>query len=351
MVAFPMSIPRLVKNPHTDIYEVRFAQDGRSRVRSLGTRDYDEAMQAFGKWCTLSKQAAVDKADPTLDMVIADYMREHVETRVVAQERQEQCALPLIAMFGKVKPRDIGMAETLKYSNLRQAGRCGANAVAESTVRREIGMLRAAINHGIKAGRLTSDSLRHMFIPRQPAPKDLYLTKEQLQVALDTAKDCGERTYLFVMIAAYTAARKGSIEHLTWDRVDFANGMINFDDGSIRTKKRKVKVPMNKALFDALKERYCSPQPTSEFVTGNNTPMHREFLRLKVLLKERHPQYSDKWEAMTPHTLRHTWATLAAQSGVSMFDIAGVLGDTVQTVIRVYAHHSPNHLRQAVSFL
>ena len=346
-----MSIPRLVQNPSTGIYEVRFAQGRRSRVRSFGTRDYDEAMAAFGRYCTNAKSAALEQADPSIKTVIEDYMREHVETRVVAQERQQQCATPLLALFGQQKPRDIGMAETLKYSNLRKAGRIGGKPVTESTVRREIGMLRAAINHGIKAGRLSSDSLRHMFIPRQPAPKDLYLTKEQLQMAIDTAKDCSERTYLFVMIAAYTAARKGAIEHLTWDRVDFHNGMINFDDGSVRTKKRKVKVPMNKALFDALKERYCSPQPTSEFVTGNNTPMHREFLRLKVLLMERHPQYSDKWEAITPHTLRHTWATLAAQSGVSMFDIAGVLGDTVQTVIRVYAHHSPNHLRQAVSFL
>lgn len=345
-----MSIPRLVKNPHTGIYEARYSEAGRSRVRSLGVRDLESAMQAYAGWLASAKQAAQDKADPSVQMVIDDYMREHVENKVVAHQRQDQCSRPLLAEFGKMKPRQIGMTETLRYSNLRQSGRLG-NKVTESTVRREIGMLRAAINHAIKSGRLTSDSLRHMFIPRQPPPKDLYLTKDELAILLDTAIRCGERVYLFCMIAAYTAARKGSIESLTWDRVDFANGMINFDDGSIRTKKRKAKVPMNKALFDVLKERYCSPEPVHDFVVVSNTPIHRDFLRLKERLKSEHPGLAHKWDAITPHTLRHTWATLAAQSGVSMFDIAGVLGDTVQTVIRVYAHHSPNHLRQAVSFL
>jgi integrase len=52
----------------------------------------------------------------------------------------------------------------------------------------------------------------------------------------------------------------------------------------------------------------------------------------------------------TPHTLRHTWATLAAQAGVPLWEIAGVLGDTLATVMKTYAHHCPDHLRGAVNF-
>jgi integrase len=345
-----MSIPRLVQNPETGIYEVRYSENRRSRVRSLHVRDEAEAIKAYGAWMAQSKDKAAEAADPTLATIMQDYLKEHVETRVVAYERQYQCSRPLLAEFGKMKPRDIGMTQTLRYSNLRQAGQIG-NKVCESTVRREIGMLRAAINHGIKSGRLSADSLRHMFIPRQPAPKDLYLNKEQLEIMLSEAAILGARIHTFCHIAAFTAARKGSIEELTWDRVDFETGMINFDDGSVRTKKRKSKVPMNQRLRAHLEQVREPYSKMSGYVTTNNTPIHREFLRLKEHLVRTHPQHADVWSEMTPHTLRHTWATLAAQSGVSMFDIAGVLGDTVQTVIRVYAHHSPNHLRQAVSFL
>jgi integrase len=53
---------------------------------------------------------------------------------------------------------------------------------------------------------------------------------------------------------------------------------------------------------------------------------------------------------VTPHVLRHTYATMALRHGVTLWDVAGVLGDTVETVRAVYGHHSPEHLRRAVNY-
>ena len=50
----------------------------------------------------------------------------------------------------------------------------------------------------------------------------------------------------------------------------------------------------------------------------------------------------------TRHDLRRTWATLRAQAGVDLFAIAGVLGDTIETVTKHYAHHHPDFLRKAM---
>jgi integrase len=73
--------------------------------------------------------------------------------------------------------------------------------------------------------------------------------------------------------------------------------------------------------------------------------------RFNTLLKRLAEQTkNDKFLQVTPHTLRHTWATLAARAGFSMYQIAGVLGDTVSTVERNYLKHSPDHLRDAVNF-
>ena len=51
-----------------------------------------------------------------------------------------------------------------------------------------------------------------------------------------------------------------------------------------------------------------------------------------------------------PHDMRRTWATHAAQNGVSLWDIAGVLGDSPVVVANHYAHHCADHLRGAVDF-
>jgi hypothetical protein len=55
------------------------------------------------------------------------------------------------------------------------------------------------------------------------------------------------------------------------------------------------------------------------------------------------------WRWVTPHVMRHSWATIAARRGVSMWEIAGVLGDDEKTVRTHYLHHAPGHLRAAVN--
>ncbi len=48
------------------------------------------------------------------------------------------------------------------------------------------------------------------------------------------------------------------------------------------------------------------------------------------------------------HDLRHTCATWLMQSGADTWAAAGYLGMTVQVLERVYGHHHPDHLRDAV---
>jgi hypothetical protein len=43
-----------------------------------------------------------------------------------------------------------------------------------------------------------------------------------------------------------------------------------------------------------------------------------------------------------PHVLRHTAATWMMRSGVDVFEAAGYLGMTVDTLLEVYGHHHPS---------
>ncbi len=49
-----------------------------------------------------------------------------------------------------------------------------------------------------------------------------------------------------------------------------------------------------------------------------------------------------------PHVLRHSRATHLLQAGVSIYDVARLLGDTIATVERVYGHHSADYLAAAI---
>lgn len=52
---------------------------------------------------------------------------------------------------------------------------------------------------------------------------------------------------------------------------------------------------------------------------------------------------------VTPHVLRHTCATMLLQRGVSVYDVAGVLGASEEIIRRTYGHHADDHLRHAVA--
>lgn len=52
---------------------------------------------------------------------------------------------------------------------------------------------------------------------------------------------------------------------------------------------------------------------------------------------------------ITAHTMRHTLASWLAQSDVQLLKIAAILGDTVETVSKHYAHLLPRDLDQAIN--
>ena len=50
---------------------------------------------------------------------------------------------------------------------------------------------------------------------------------------------------------------------------------------------------------------------------------------------------------VTPHVLRHTAATWLMQAGTDLWEAAGFLGMSVETLTRKYGHHHPDFLRGA----
>ncbi|MEK1852405.1 MAG: tyrosine-type recombinase/integrase, partial [Phyllobacterium sp.] len=54
-------------------------------------------------------------------------------------------------------------------------------------------------------------------------------------------------------------------------------------------------------------------------------------------------------EDVMPHILRHTAATWLMQSGTDIWQAAGFLGMTVETLVNTYGHHHPDHLQEAAN--
>ena len=268
--------------------------------------------------------------------ILIQYLHEHVRVKCAAPSRAMYAYDALTALLGNKTPQQLGRKVIEAY--------CTKRGVSNGTLRRELGVLVAALNHAIREKRLSRDDMPYIPMPEEPAPKDRWLTKDEANALLLAAREGWEpgepltRCYLFIMIGLHTGARKSAIEQLLWSQVNLAGRKIQFNPpGRVQTKKRRAVVPMSDKLLKILS--MVDEMDDDKPVIGGSIRTCFETAVKRAGLTD-----------VTPHTLRHTWATWAAQAGTSMWEIAGVLGDTVATVEKRYAHHHPDYLRAAVNF-
>ena len=303
--------------------------DGYTRRVSLGTADLELAKTRFAAFRHQAARAA-RPPDPTVQMIADAYMADKgPHPRLVTALRPLAPLLPLL-------PAHLTRDVIRKYTAQRSL------TVQDGTIGLELRWLRTVLNWAVKTDWL--EKAPHIETPSSPPPRDRWLTRAEASMLLEACQ--APHLRLFVIIALNTAARSEAILELEWDRVDFARGRVDFNPRVRRIgAKGRAIVPMNNTLRAAL----SSAQAVAI------TPYVIEYANRRVgTIRGGFRTACEKagLSDVTPHTLRHTAATWLAQAGVPMWQIAGYLGHASSRVTeRVYAHHSPDWLRDAAETL
>jgi integrase len=345
-----------LKADRSGTYHIHWREGGRSKRRSTGTKDKGEAADRLAE-AILEQElsAAPAPRDYPVSRALTDYFKDHGQN-LPSSQQIEIASRHLTAHFGRMLPKNILRSHCVEYREAREEGEIGRPATA-GTIRRELGTLATALNHAVRERRLPASNMPHLHLPDEPPAKDRWLTPAEAEALREAAQfaqvndpvsgtfglarqDGLTRCRLFVEIALATGARRRSIEQLEWSQVDLARKLIYFNKpGRAQTAKKRPTVPISDALYTWLE--WARAEAKTDFVL-----LHSGSIRTTYETAVARAGLQN----VTRHTLRHTWATWAAQRGVSLFDIAGVLGDNPVTVQKRYAHHCPNYLRTAVNF-
>lgn len=315
---------------------------GRTVYTTLHTKDEDEARKRFARYLVEGPNRSRPGVDAvvTVGQVFDWYIRDHVEPKVVDKQRQYDAIANLRAYFENTPVRDVDVVMSRAYAEARRIGAVkrerqrkarDGGVATDSTIRRELHALVAAVNSAIYFKKLPRDcSLQIELPPDSPAVAE-WLTKAQITKALDAAEG---KLRDFILLAYYTAARRHSIEWLTKTQVDLKHGRINLQPpASTLTKKRKPIVPIYAEIRPVI-ERLMA-ESTTEFVFGEPESFYRPFVELMA----------DLGIKAHPHQLRHSRATHMLMDGEDPYKVAKLLGDTLATVERVYGHHSVDYLK------
>jgi integrase len=240
--------------------------------------------------------------------------------------------------------------------------------------RRDLEDLRAAIGHH------ASENLHHAVInvtlPPKGESRDRWLTREEAAKLIWAAwnhreKQTHHRGILkgqkvatekrplrhiarFILIGLYTGTRAGAIATASPYReegrsyVDLEAGVFHrLAIGKRATNKRQPPVALPDRLLAHMRRWKDRKIIANHFVEWNGKgviSVKNGFARAVEIAG-----LSTKNGNVTPHTLRHTAATWLMQRGTEIWEAAGYLGMSEQTLRTVYGHHHPDYQRKAAA--
>ena len=324
--------PRLGEHRSRRGFYIYYTEDGRSRERSTGTEDREEAERIFAEFL-LERHRRAGPRDPAEVLVtdVLNYYGEHHAPNVMAPERIGYALVPLSEYFAG---RTVAEVPELCTGYPTWRGR------SPGTARRELTVLRAAINDDVRKRRTLTHGV-HVELPAPPPPKDSWLRREQAAKLLRASlRMSRSRLYLplFIVIGLHTGRRKEQILSLRWPQVDLEAGTINWDvaDRQETNKRRgKSRIP-SKLLLHLARARKRGSE------TGY--VVHRDGKRIRDI-KGSFKNAANNAELdfdISPHIFRHTRATWGMQAGADKWKLAQFLGMSVETLERVYGHHHPD---------
>ena len=276
----------------------------------------------------------VDQKVASVGDAVQLYLKNHIGHTAIDTQRAEVAWKNMAVSLQNVPLHSLNGHTLSTYMANRKA--------SAGTINRELGVLSAAIRWCYAQG--YTDKL--VLVPRLPSPppRQRWLSKEECDRLLAAARPY-PHVWAFIAMALLTGQRKEAILGLTKDRVFLEEGFIDFNEDGPLCERRKARAVV--PISPEMRELLTVLKSDSIYIVNNNGRRVRDMRK--------------KWgkvtkaaglEGVTPHTLRHTVATLLVRAGVPLIEVSKLLGHKDSRITeKVYAKFSPDYLKKATEAL
>jgi site-specific recombinase XerD len=221
-----------------------------------------------------------------------------------------------------------------------------------TTLSRCIASLRVFFEYCVQQGHLESSPASHIHNPKLPRKLPIYLIESELKKLLaapDPEDVWGTRDYAILVALGFTGMRRQELVGLSLETVDLERRTVKvLGKGS-----KERLIPLNPFVMNALNAwlelRPATGDPSAVFLnrcggrlTGQSVlDIVKKYVRKAGIAKAK----------ISPHKLRHTFATLLHLNDVDILEIQKLLGHASITSTQIYTHTNTNKLRAAVDTL
>lgn len=274
----------------------------------------------------------------TIRRCLTDYLCQHLRPQGSDVVRAQYAADRLIEFFeGDTDVETLNMRRGARDYRAKRL-RMGVN---DATIRRELGLLKAALNFAAEEERIAAVPV--FKLPPDTAPRERWLTEDEVVKLME--QPMSDRARLFIYLAVGTGARREAIVTLPVRRVDLKDGYIDFRDPK-RTvsKKKRVKTTINKKWLLPLLVKACEGKGPDDLVIGEGdcASVSRE---VKKLLRA----IGIDEKGISVHSFRRTFVVWSLTNGASSASVSAATGDRIETLERSYVKYFPSHTAGAVN--
>jgi len=221
---------------------------------------------------------------------------------------------------------------------------------AKKTIARQISALSTIYKYLLKEGYVKQNPMKLVSNPKMDFSLPKYLTYEELEQIFDVPDindPLGYRDLVILELLYSTGIRVGELVRMKIQDIDFSNKQIR-----ILGKGEKERIVLyGRRLADLFADYFSMIRPQllkgylHDFVFVNHfgKPITDRGIRLILnnILKK-----GEIDDHITPHTLRHTFATHLLDNGADLKSVQELLGHENLSTTQIYTHVSNAHLRE-----
>lgn len=216
---------------------------------------------------------------------------------------------------------------------------------ARNTLLRKIAALRSFAHYLLEQGKIKQNPFKLLPAPKRERLLPKFLTPQETDRLLATASEKGRfaarNKALFELIYS-SGLRRSEVTGLKIADVDFFNGVVKVLGKGNKERFVPVTDGALKAIKDYLSAR-PNPQPTDAlFLNKNGTPLTGD--GLAFVFKNLAIQ-SGLARKVSPHSLRHSFATHLLNNGCDLRSLQEMLGHKSLSATQVYTHVSLEKLK------
>lgn len=217
--------------------------------------------------------------------------------------------------------------------------------VSQKTINYELRCILTFLQWAIKQNYLFSNpasAVERFRLPKKTLPK--FMTSEEL-AKFFTACNPEQRVVFSTILL--TGMRKGELKNLTWNDVNFQLGLIFIqvkEGWNPKTDERVI--PISPVLNQILTTQYKNRR-SDQWVFANQHDNRLSHLLVWLKGISRRARIREA----TLHSLRHSFCAHLRMTGVSLADIADLMGHEDLATTQIYAKVEQEHLRSVVNKL